>query len=99
METGRDSSVVPVSTPTIACPMNWLHRLGLPVVHDECRLVELPGGAEVEDLAGGPPVEGERGVAQRAVRHDHWDTAHGVVHDLVPDEDLDGVGAGLGSQA
>ncbi len=70
-------------------------RLGLSVVHDQRRLVQLAGRAEVEQPIAELPLERQRRVAQRTVGHRHRHTAHLVVDDLVPDQDLDGVGLRL----
>ena len=56
---------------------------------------QAAGGAEVEHLAVEAPVEGQRRIAQRAVGDRDRHASHCVVHDLVPDEDLQGVGPGV----
>ena len=67
--------------------------LGLPVVHDQVAVVQPPGGAEIQHLVVEAPVEGDRGVAQRAERDRHRLVAELVVDDLVPGENLDRIGA------
>ena len=69
--------------------------LGLAVVHDEIAVAQLAGGAEIEHPAVEPPVEHDRRVAERTVGHGNRRAAHRVVHDLVPDQDAQGVRAGI----
>jgi hypothetical protein len=65
------------------------------VVHDQVTLVELAGRPEIEGLVVHDPVEDDAGVTERAVRDRDRVTAHDVVHDLVPHEDLEGISAGI----
>ena len=68
-------------------------RLGLAVVHDQVAVIEAPGRAEVQHLVVEPTVEGDGGVAERAEGDRHRQIAELVVDDLVPGQDLDGIGA------
>jgi hypothetical protein len=54
-----------------------------------------PRGAEIQHPAVEPPVEGQRGITQRAEGDRHRRAADLVVHDFVPDQDLQRVGAGI----
>jgi hypothetical protein len=67
-------------------------RLGLAVVHDQRRVEQHPRGPEAQHPVTETTVEGDGGVAQRAVGHAHGDITDGVVHDLVPGHDLQRVG-------
>ena len=73
-------------------------RLGLPVVHDEVAEAKPPRRAEVEHHRVEAAVEDDRGVAEWAERHRDRGAAQLVVRDLVPDEDLERVGARLAAQ-
>ena len=68
---------------------------GRAVAHHEVRVAQPPGRAEVENLPSGAAVEHDCGVAQRAERDRNRHRPKRVVRDLVPDEDLDRVGAHL----
>ena len=63
------------------------------VVHDQVAVAEQAGGSEGECGVAQAAVEGDGGVAQRAVGDEHRDAADDVVDDLVPEDDLQGVGA------
>ena len=69
--------------------------LGLAVVHDECRVVEPARSAEVEDAIAELAVVPDSRVAQRAVGDGDRLATDGVVDDLVPQQHLHRVGAGI----
>jgi hypothetical protein len=68
-------------------------RFRLPVVHDEVGVAQVAGRAEAQRASLHPAVERDRGVAERAERDRNRNTADDVVDDLVPDQDLERVGA------
>ena len=55
-------------------------------------VAQRAGGAEIEHLPVYRPPIHEGGVAQRSKRDDDRFTAHGIVHDLVPNHNLNRVG-------
>ena len=80
---------------TVIAPELLPPRLGLPVVHDEIGVAQLAGRAEVERAPLDPAVERDRRVAERAEGDGDGEPAEFVVDDLVPDQDLQRVGARL----
>ncbi len=66
----------------------------LAVVHDEVGMSEPAGRAEIQQFAVKPAIERKRRVAQRAERDSDGCPSHDVVHDLMPDEDLERIGLG-----
>ena len=96
MAAGRRRSSRPACSPTRAGAGELLPpRLGLPVVHDEIAQTKPPRRSEVEHHRVEAAVEDDRGVAERTERDRDRGAAQLVVRDLVPDEDLERVGAGL----
>lgn len=67
--------------------------LHLPVPHDEIRVAEHAGYAEIMKSPVKPAVEHDRCVAKRVVRHGDWRSAQRVVHDFVRHQDAERVGA------
>jgi hypothetical protein len=65
----------------------------LAVIHDEIRIAQLAGGAEIEHLAVDPAVEHHGRIAERAKGHRHGNAADHVVDDFMPHHDLQGIGA------
>ncbi len=55
-------------------------------------MTEASGGAEVQQPTAVLPLEDQRRIAQRAVGDREGKPAHNVVDDLVPDQDLVGIG-------
>ena len=70
-------------------------RFGLAVVHDEVAVSELSGRAEIEQASVQPAVEGDGRVAERTEGDRHRKAVQGVVDNLVPGQDLEGIGLGL----
>ena len=69
--------------------------LGLAVPHYKVAVTQVARGAEVVDDSLEPPVEDDGGVAQGTEGYRHGYPGHDVVHDLVPDEYLEGIGPGV----
>src|SRR5258708_12633806 len=65
--------------------------LGLTVVHHEIRVSELTRRAEIENPVLHRAFENERGVAKRAIGDGHGRIPDTIVHDLVPDQDAQGI--------
>jgi hypothetical protein len=63
-------------------------RLGLTIPHDEIRVTEIARRAERQLATVDASIEDERRIAQRAERHHDRTRRDRVVHDLVPDQDL-----------
>ena len=70
-------------------------RLGLSVEHHETRVEEQTGDTELEDAPLNAAVDDRRRVTQRAVLHRDGNTADGVVHDLVPHQNVERVGTSV----
>ena len=91
--TGSILSRLPVNLPTIASPRNCCHQLSVwrsYITRSEFRSLPV---VPKSSTAVQPPVEHHRGIAQRAEGHRHRHPAHGVVDDLVPHQDSQGIGA------
>ena len=58
-------------------------------------MADAPGIAEIQDAPAEAPVEHHAGIAQGAIGHQHRNAADGFVDDLVPQEDAQGIGAGI----
>ncbi len=65
-------------------------RFGLAVIHDQIAEAQAPGGAEVQHTPIDGALESKRCIAQRAERHGNGYSSNGIVHNLVPDENLKG---------
>jgi hypothetical protein len=72
-------------------------RLCLAVVHDQVTEVQPPGRAEVQQAPVDSALKGNRRVTERAEGDDDRHPAHGIVSDLVPDQDLHGIGPRVGA--
>ena len=72
--------------------------LGLAVVHHEVGVAELAGGAEIQHRVAHPPVVDHGRVAEWAEGDRDRHTPHRVVDDLVPDQDLQWIGAVLAAE-
>src|SRR5215207_1431893 len=72
-------------------------RLRLAVVHHEIGVAQVAGRPEVEGLLIDASVEGDRRVAKRTEGDRDRHAPDDGVHDFMPDEDLDRVGAGVAS--
>jgi hypothetical protein len=69
--------------------------LRLPIVPDEIALAHPARGAEIQLARGHPAIEVHGGIAQRAEGHGHRGVPRAVIDDLVIDQHLQGVGAGV----
>jgi hypothetical protein len=67
--------------------------LGLAVVHEEVAETQPPGRAEVQHATVQRALEGDGRIAQRTEGDRQRQPAHRVVDDLVPGQDLQGIGA------
>lgn len=67
--------------------------LPLTIEHDRVVVPEVSGGSEIDQLTVECALEDEGGVAERAERHRCRGHADCVVHDLVPDQDLNRIDA------
>src|SRR5712691_6307294 len=65
--------------------------LGLTVVHHEIRVSELARRAEIENPVLHRAFENARGVAKRAIGDGHGRASDTIVHDLMPDQDAQGI--------
>src|SRR5262249_29048145 len=53
------------------------------------------GGSEIDNAAVDDPLEHERSIAQRAVGDDNGRATNGIVCNLVPDQNTQGIGASV----
>ena len=75
-------------------PVNCCHQLSVwRVVHHQVRVAQLAGGTEVQHRIADPAVVDDRRIAERAEGHRDRDAPDRVVDDLVPDQNLERVGA------
>jgi hypothetical protein len=70
---------------------------GLPVVHQQIAVAQAAGGAEIQHAAMNRALEVEYAIAERTGGDDEGHATDGVVNDLVPDDDLDGIGPRVGA--
>src|SRR6516225_253049 len=66
--------------------------LGLTVVHHEIGVSEFARRAEIEHAIFHRTFENERGITERAIGDRHRCASDHVVHDLVPDQNANGIG-------
>lgn len=60
-------------------------------------MIQQPRDPEAPRRARDPAIEDETRAAERTERDEDWHTSERVVHELVPVQDRDRVGAGLGT--
>src|SRR6266851_956783 len=65
---------------------------GLTVVHHKVRVSELARRAEIENPVPHRAFENEGGIAKRAIGDSHGRFPDTIVHDLMPDQDAQGIG-------
>ena len=70
-------------------------RLGLPVEHHEVRSKQQAGDTEIPGTAVDPRIEGDPRTREGTIGHQDRLAAQGVIHDLMPPEDVERIGAGL----
>lgn len=68
---------------------------GLPVIHNQIRIPELAGCAEIQHLATQRAVEHNPGITQRAVSDRHRNPANYIVDDLVAGQNTQQISAGI----
>ena len=78
-----------MARPPICCQQ----RLRRAVVHHQVSLAQWAGRTKFERLQADPPVESDGGVAERTEGHRDGNTANDIVDDLMPDQDVQAVGA------
>ncbi len=66
---------------------------GLAVIHDHVRIAQLARDPKRQHPCFGAAVEGDTGIAERTEGHGHRDPAHRVIHDLMPCQVADRIGA------
>ena len=67
--------------------------LGLPIIHDHVGMAQQARDAKGQGLPIQPRIEHHAGVAERPERYQHRHAADTVVHDLMPHEVTDRIGA------
>ena len=68
-------------------------RFGLSVIHQQVAEAQAPGGAEIQYPPTDSTLEGNGGITERAERHGNGYSSNGIVHNLVPDKNLNGIRA------
>src|SRR5262249_26494310 len=68
-------------------------RFSLPVVHQQVAVAQPPGGAEIQHPPVDRSLKSNRCIAERAEGDSDRYSSDRIIDDLVPDENLDGVGA------
>lgn len=67
--------------------------LGLTVVHHQIGVSQLSRRAEIENAILNRALENERAIAERAIGNGYGHTPDNIIHDLVPDQNAQRVGA------
>src|SRR6266852_5067939 len=68
-------------------------RFGLAVIHQQVAEAQAPGCAKIQHPPTDSTLEDNGSITERAERHGNGYSSNGIVHNLVPDKQLNGIRA------